>query len=166
MYNKWALYPLAGNVITHLLLIAWEKKPRRLTILSSAFRIKYSLKRMIMNFINFIELNQSGSRVSEQELNYKLFEWAMGLHRKGLKISGLWLYPKSAKWYIKILMDLHALVFAASVIIFFSTPEIFALFRVWSDLTLVVDNFLSFIPVFSGQVKLLVLWTKRKGFFI
>ncbi|CAD6244590.1 GSCOCT00013406001.3-RA-CDS, partial [Cotesia congregata] len=118
---------------------------------------------MIMNFTSFIEPNQSGSRVSEQELNNKLFEWAIGLHRKALKISGLWLYPKSTKWYIKILMDLQSPFFAASVIVFFSTPEIFALIRVWSDLTLVVDNFLSFIPVFSGQIKLLVLWTKRKA---
>ncbi|XP_057324261.1 odorant receptor 9a-like isoform X2 [Microplitis mediator] len=105
----------------------------------------------------------SKSCIKEKILNVNDYEWAIGYHRKVLKLSGLWLSSESCKWYIKLLTDLQSIFIAICVITFHSTPQLMALIKIWGNLTLIVDNFLSLVPLIITQIKLMVLWTNRKA---
>ncbi|XP_057335789.1 odorant receptor Or2-like [Microplitis mediator] len=100
---------------------------------------------------------------SNNESSVKDYEWAVNYHRKVFKLCGLWSYSKPLEWYIKLLTEVHSLIIIACIITSLTIPEVMALTKVWADLTLIVDNFLSSIPLCSAQIKLIVLWTKRKA---
>ncbi|XP_057324286.1 odorant receptor 4-like isoform X5 [Microplitis mediator] len=74
----------------------------------------------------------SKSCIKEKILNVNDYEWAIGYHRKVLKLSGLWLSSESCKWYIKLLTDLQSIFIAICVITFHSTPQLMALIKIWA----------------------------------
>ncbi|XP_058807207.1 uncharacterized protein LOC131673321 [Phymastichus coffea] len=90
--------------------------------------------------------------------NEKSFDWAFGLNRLTLKVTGLWPYDsnKSSR------PSLATPIITASIFIFLIVPQMYALVKVRRDLSLVVDN----IPVnlcnSMAVVKLIMLWKGRK----
>nr|AKO90010.1 odorant receptor 46 [Microplitis mediator] len=95
--------------------------------------------------------------------NEQDFEWAIHYHRKVLKFCGIWIYSNSNRWYLKLITDLHSLFIIGGVLICLTTPEAMALVKIWGNLTLIVDNLLSSAALISTQIKLFVLWTRRKA---
>lgn len=89
-------------------------------------------------------------------------DWAIGLNRKLLKIFGLWLYPKETQWQT-IRSNILVLFFIFGMLAFQIIPQTLALIKVWPNMTLIVDNCVTNIPVITCELKMIIPWFYKKG---
>lgn len=88
--------------------------------------------------------------------------WAIGMNKKMLQILGLWTDSTQSQGQT-IRHNLQTLFHA--ITIFFGTifPMSLALFKVRDDMSLIVDNLITNVPITIAEGKLIISWYNRKG---
>nr|UEN71208.1 olfactory receptor 25 [Gregopimpla kuwanae] len=91
----------------------------------------------------------------------KDIEWAIGVNSWSLKVCGIWRSENNSNWlnaFSNFLVPFYVLI----IIIFGLFPQTFALFRVWGDLTLMVENLITYLPFVVTLCKIVTMWYKKE----
>lgn len=90
--------------------------------------------------------------------------WAVGLHRTGLKMLGLW--PKNHKFTKESLWSkLHAGIILILLIFVCNVPMIYAITQIQNDMVLVVGNIQCSLPMVVTSIKYIIMRWKQTGTF-
>lgn len=87
---------------------------------------------------------------------------AIGLNRKLLKMLGLWLYPDETHWQA-IRSNILTFSLMIGILSMQIIPLNLALIKIWGNLTLMVDNFITNVPILTCELKLIVSWLNKAG---
>ncbi|XP_044583689.1 neprilysin-2-like isoform X3 [Cotesia glomerata] len=89
------------------------------------------------------------------------YEWAIGMTKLGLKVCGVWPNIRRPNW-LRMLISIRVTIATLIVMIFTIIPGLFALVKVWGNMTLIIDNLIITLPFFTAIFKLNVLWAKEE----
>ncbi|XP_050445050.1 odorant receptor 43a-like [Cataglyphis hispanica] len=92
---------------------------------------------------------------------YADLEWAIGINRFTLEMTGLWPDEKLSRRQ-KFLANLRAFIIFITLIFVQIIPSIFSLMRVWGDMVAIIDNLQITLPFSICATKIIIMWLRKK----
>ncbi|XP_039312109.1 uncharacterized protein LOC120359270 isoform X2 [Solenopsis invicta] len=92
---------------------------------------------------------------------YNDLKWAISLHRNMLQIIGLWpqqTEDQQDKFFLTFRMLLNVFIITSIV----TVPALVQLMKVWGDMLQIIDNLQYTLPFLVIELKIFVIWYKRR----
>ncbi|KAH0954328.1 OrU23, partial [Eciton burchellii] len=90
------------------------------------------------------------------------YEWFVTLNRACLRLLGIWPETQETTWK-RLMMNVRVIVILNIMMWSSAVPTFHSLFRIWGDITSMIDNLQYSLPLLISILKLLLIWHKKEA---